>query len=347
MTRSTVKVLLKYAVGFGILVAVAVYNWDGKDGQPGLSVVLDPDRPRHFGMLALSVVVCAIGTAITFYRWYVLVAAQELSVSPRDVVRLSLIGYFFNTFLPGSIGGDLVKSAFLVREQSRRTLAVATVVLDRIIGLAGLFWLVAILGGSLYLSGASDESLANEKAGQTLTRILTFSAAIVAGTLVGWLVLGWLSSAWLDLLQERLDGHSKIGHSLAEVVRAVRVYREKGWSVAGALALSMVGHFCFVLSFYCGARIFSNADEIPPLMTQFAIVPMGMVIRGVIPLPGGIGGAEIGYGMLYEWVGAPFVAGVLASIAEFVVKWILGLVALVLYQMMDKKRATPEVESDE
>ena len=38
------------------------------------------------------------------------------------------------------------------------------------------------------------------------------------------------------------------------------------------------------------------------VLTQFLIVPMGMVIRGVIPLPGGIGGAEIGYGKLYEWV---------------------------------------------
>ena len=40
-----------------------------------------------------------------------------------------------------------MKAAGIAREQSRRTVAVATVIMDRIIGLWGLCWLVALLGG--------------------------------------------------------------------------------------------------------------------------------------------------------------------------------------------------------
>jgi uncharacterized membrane protein YbhN (UPF0104 family) len=336
VARTALVVLLKYALGLGILAAVAYWNWDVEqdDGeQVGLSVVRD--RPIHVGLLALGLAIGGLGVGLTFVRWYYLVIAQGLPIGPRDVLRLGLVGYFFSTFLPGSVGGDVVKAAFLIREQSRRTLAVATVAFDRIVGLAGLFWLVALLGGGLFFSGSFDPLLADPTARVTLQSILVFAGAIMLGTIVGWLLFGLVSAAWLDRLQERLERIAKVGHSLAEVVRAVRVYRKKGRYVVLALGLAIVGHFCFVLSFYYGAQLFNDADRLPPLLAHLVIVPVGMTIRSVIPLPGGIGGAEIGYGTLYEWVGFPFASGVLGSLGELAFKLILGLIAFVLYQAMD------------
>ena len=43
----------------------------------------------------------------------------------------------------------------VAREQSRRTVAVATVIMDRVIALWGLFWFVALLGGAFWLTGRS------------------------------------------------------------------------------------------------------------------------------------------------------------------------------------------------
>ena len=83
---------------------------------------------------------------ITFVRWYILVRAQDLPFSMANAMRLGSIGMYWNTFLPGSIGGDIIKAAFLAREQSRRTAAVATILFDRVVGLCGLFWLITLLG---------------------------------------------------------------------------------------------------------------------------------------------------------------------------------------------------------
>jgi uncharacterized membrane protein YbhN (UPF0104 family) len=344
MTRSTLVMIAKYALGLGILAWVAYANWDVKqdDHQVGLSIIRE--RPIHLDLLALGLAICALGVGITFVRWYYLVIAQDLPIGSYDVIRLGLLGFFFNTFLPGAIGGDLVKAAFLIREQSRRTLAVATVAIDRIIGLAGLFWLVALLGGALFFSGAFDPLLVDRRARVTLESILAFAGAVAVGTLVFWVLLGLFSPAWLDRQLERLERVPKLGHSLAELVRAVRVYRAKGRFVALALGLSIVGHFCFVLSFYCGARLFNEAENIPPLLAHLLIVPVGKIIRSMIPLPGGVGGAEIGYGKLYQWFGFPFASGVLGSLGELAFMLILGLVGFVVYQVMDMRGASESTE---
>lgn len=337
MSRSSVVILLKYAIGLAILSAIVATNWDVTQNgeQVGFSALLT--RTIHPGFFALGLGLTAVGVAITFVRWYYLVIAQDLPITPRDVARLGFIGLFFNTFLPASVGGDLVKVAYIVREQSRRTVAVATVVMDRVIGLAGLFWLATIVGGTLYLAGVFDPLFTLPTAHTAAATILLLTSGVMAATIVAWVAIGLISSPWLDRFEARLEGFRKIGHSLAELVRAVRVYRRKGRTVALALGMSLVSHFCFVLAFYCGARVFQPADEMPLLLAHLMIVPVGMVARSLIPLPAGLGGSEYSFGKLYEWFGAPFIGGVFGSlVGQTGFQLILGLIGLIAYRNFEK-----------
>src|SRR5436305_1095737 len=106
--------------------------------------------------MVISALAYLVGVLLTFYRWYVLVRAQNLQFTVMESLRLGLIGFYLSTFLPGSVGGDIIKAAFIARDQRRRTVAVATVIADRIIGLAALFWLVALIGGVTWLGGYMD-----------------------------------------------------------------------------------------------------------------------------------------------------------------------------------------------
>ena len=84
---------------------------------------------------------------ITFARWQQLVQAQGLAFSFRDAVRLGFIGNVFNLVIPGAVGGDVIKAAFLCRMQpDKKPQAVASMVLDRILGLLGLFLLAGVAG---------------------------------------------------------------------------------------------------------------------------------------------------------------------------------------------------------
>src|ERR1051326_6476368 len=177
--RKWLTTALKYSIGLALLAWVLYSNWDGIH-----SAVSRPMRPECFA-LAAALVACVV--MITFIRWYVLVRAQDLPFTLRDAVRLGLIGYFFNTFLPGSVGGDLLKAAFIAREQERRTVAVSTVLIDRGVGLWGLVGLCAIVGGVFW---ACDDPVLSNNA--DLKRVVRVAIAFMGATAALWLFLGVL-----------------------------------------------------------------------------------------------------------------------------------------------------------
>src|SRR5439155_19447856 len=108
-------------------------------------------QPIHLQFLLVGVVVYALSVLLTLLRWYLLVRAQDLPFRVSDAMRLGMVGIFYNTFLPGSVGGDVIRAAFRAREQkNRRTVAVATVLMDRAIALWGLIWFVALLGSAFW-----------------------------------------------------------------------------------------------------------------------------------------------------------------------------------------------------
>ena len=62
----------------------------------------------------------------------------------------------FNLVIPGGVGGDLIKAAYLVRMQIKKTQAIASMVIDRILGLLGLFILAAIAGAIAWGGAPTD-----------------------------------------------------------------------------------------------------------------------------------------------------------------------------------------------
>lgn len=285
-------------------------------------------------------------------------------------MRLGLFGFYWSTILPGSITGDIPKAVFLAKEQSRRSVAVGTIIMDRVIGLLGLFWLVALLGTIFWVTGGLEQMVPSEKGQWTLIIILITSMGVVVGSLVFWFVLGLFSGRFTARLIARIERISKIGHSLAELGRAALMYRARGRAVLLALVMAMVAHVGFVSTFYlCSlslfqrwqssslpnigastvglmnstpgpgsllatSALFAHGSEIPSARTHFLIVPVGMTITAGIPTPGGMGGGEIAFGSLYKMVDSSFFEGFMASLMQRVLYWVLAVLAIIVYQFM-------------
>jgi uncharacterized membrane protein YbhN (UPF0104 family) len=329
------KPILKYVLGFGLLGVVIWFNWEPANGQPGLAAALQ--KPIHPVPLVAASLICAASLLLTFVRWYLLVRAQDLPFTLSNALRLGMVGNYFNTFLPGAIGGDAIKAVFLAREQSRRAVAVATIILDRVLGLCGLIWVVAVLGGLFWVTGALDRLPATQNAEEALAVTGRIKGLVLTALgIAGASVLFWL---WLvSLSEERSRRYAAalgrvrwVGPTLAEFWRALWMYRCRSRMVALAMALAMIGHLGFVLVFYLGALTLLAADAIPPLETHFLIAPVGFTFQAGIPSPGGVGGGELGFGKLYELVGAAFSAGVLASLVYRVINWGLGVLGYLVY----------------
>jgi uncharacterized membrane protein YbhN (UPF0104 family) len=326
---------VKYGLGLGLLAWVVLSYWHitSPDGQEvGLAGVLE--RPIHVLFLVLAGAVAMSSVLVTFVRWYLLVRAQDLPFTLPSALRLGMIGYYLSTFLPGSVGGDIIKAAFIAREQSRRTVAVATVIFDRVVGLCGLIWLVAVIGGFFWLGGLLPRIATSEGAVAILESIFLGAAALMIGSVLFWLVLGLLPQEHEERFEKWLSGVATLGGPLAELWRAGWLYRRRGGSVSLALALAMLGHIGFVMVFYLSARTLNAAADIPSLQAHMLAVPVGMTVAAGIPTPGGIGGGDFVYGKLYDLLGYAFAAGVLGSLMQRCINWVLGLVGYLVYLRM-------------
>jgi glycosyltransferase 2 family protein len=330
--RSLLVNLLKYGLGLGLLAFVVAYNWSPND-KNGLAAAWQKyvieRQPLNYLPLLVAACICVPAVLLTYVRWYFLVRAQDLPFTLRSAVRLGLIGSALNTLLPGSIGGDVVKATCIAREQSRRTVAVATVLIDRAVGLWGLIWLVALLGGGFWamgrLQGGSE---------RILHTIVLGATGLVAATVLAWVLLGILPQHRADRFARRLEGIPRIGHSATEFWRAICVYRCKGWSIALALGLSLVGHVGFVFMFYFAAQTVGTRQDIPTVAEHFLTIPIGMTIEAGVPTPGGIGFGEGAYGTLYEFMGKPAVYGSLGCFFKRIIYWCIALIGYLVYVRM-------------
>ena len=334
MTKRVLIILCKYVLGLGLLAWVIWQHWEAQPGSAGIGLRDALTKPINWGPLLLAALFCLTSVLLTFLRWFILVRAQGLSFTPSSAMRLGMVGFYFNTFLPGSVGGDIIKAACIAREQSRRTVAVATVLVDRGVGLCGLFWLAAIVGGAFWISGALDELAVTPVAEWFLKTVVLGAAGIVAASLICWFLLGILAVERAARLAAWLERIPKVGHALAELWRAVWMYRCQGRSVALALGMSLVSHSGFVLMFYFAAQTLSPVTQIPSLWAHFLIVPIGATIRAGFPAPGGVGGGEYAYGKLYEWLDAASAAGILGLLVQRCIECVWGLIGYLVYRRM-------------
>src|SRR5262249_58221984 len=114
---------------------------------------------------------------------YMRVRARDFPFTVRNAYRLGLVGVFYNTFLPGSVGGDLVKAFFIAREHpERRTRAVATVIMDRALGLFGLILFTAVLGSAAW-AGGDTRIRANPELQWLIKTMAADAGARIAGVL--------------------------------------------------------------------------------------------------------------------------------------------------------------------
>jgi uncharacterized protein (TIRG00374 family) len=338
---------IKYVLAFVLLAWVILLNWDPpKHSWEALTSLGDPPQGLglsliwhkhvvggaaiHWEYLGLAFVICLGATLLTFVRWYFLVRAVGLPFTVGNALRLGMVGYFYNTFLPGSVGGDIVKAAFLAREQSRRTVAVATVLMDRVLALWAFIGFVAVAGSIFWLCG-----LLEGPGMQASLLMIWGTGAAVAVSLVIWLLLGLLPQWRVDKFAWRLENQvPKIGPSLAEFWRAVWMYRCRQRTVALAMGMTWIAEFGFILVFYFSVLTLWSPDygPIPTFQQHLLLVPIGLVVMAIPIFPGGVGIGELGFGGLYAAVGCLASLAVLGSLVQRVIMWSLGLLGFLVYQ---------------
>lgn len=102
----------------------------------------------NLGIFAVTLSIFVLSQLIVGFRWWLLLRTQSIFINLAAAVRLNFLGWFYNNFMPGSVGGDLVRAWYVTRHTEKRFEAALSVFVDRIIGLfstliiAGFFYTV-------------------------------------------------------------------------------------------------------------------------------------------------------------------------------------------------------------
>jgi uncharacterized membrane protein YbhN (UPF0104 family) len=71
-------------------------------------------------------------------RWFVLLRSAKTPITAGQAVRITFAGLFASNFLPTTIGGDVVRLGGALRMGCDRGAALASLVVDRLVGMAGM-----------------------------------------------------------------------------------------------------------------------------------------------------------------------------------------------------------------
>jgi uncharacterized protein (TIRG00374 family) len=296
-------------------------------------------QPKNWGLLALALFTGLSAVLLTFVRWHLLVRALGLPFALKDALRLGFLGYLLNFVSFGAVGGDLFKAVFIARQfPGRRPEAVATVILDRVIGLYMLFVMatVAIL--------ATGQLTNPEESVRVICRgALVATVVGAAGILV--LLIPGITQGSLSTMLDRLP---KVGPIFAKLLAGIRIYRSR-WGVLLASAMLSVGvHTLSTISVYLVAR--GLPGKCPSLSDHFVMIPLAFV-TGVLPLPGnGLGAFEAVVKLLYERVPASLdIAeghGFVVAICYRAVTIVIALIGVCYYLASRKEVANVLAEAE-
>jgi hypothetical protein len=318
----TIRPLLalgKFALG-GAILAYLLYQVRQQDG---FSALIEQSKDWRF--LALGVVCILVSELLSFGRWFILVRALGLDFRLLDAVRLGAIAFALNFVALGSLGGDVFKAVFIARSQpGRRTAAVTTIFVDRVVGLFTFLVLASV--AVMVIDVGPVESTAVT----VLFRLTLICTAVGWGGFALVLILpSFGNGRWMNLV-ERIPVVGTVG---LQLVLSLAAYRNHKLELLKAFLLSVVVDTFFIVSFFLVAA--GLPMHVPTLTEHFFVVPLSLVAGSIPITPSGLGTLEAAVEALYQIVPSDVAitpgTGTIAALAHRVGMMLVAAIGVAFY----------------
>lgn len=287
--RAIAVLLLKVAASAAILCWLVWQAWTTDQFSRLWS------EPKSWGWLVVAIAATAGAHLAGFLRWYWMGHALGLPLTVLESVRIGLIGCFFSLVAFGVVGGDTLRAWYAARQSpGRRAEAVASVFLDRAIGMLTMFAFAA--AGWWFCAGRLQRS-GDLVPVQAIRWLCLFSLAVAVAGFAGLGLMMLVGRFRRTALWRWLEKLPRIGPLVHRVTGIFLLYRHRYDAIGGCIALSVVVNLLFALSIWSVARFLPG--EHPGLAGHLVIAPVSMVAN-VVPLPGGLGSMEAVLGFLYR-----------------------------------------------
>jgi len=236
------------------------------------------DKPLMLGAAFL----CLLATIpISAMRWLLLLRALQFRFSGLWTLNTTFISMFFNTFLPGAYGGDLVRLAIAYRGAGGHLNHLTfSVIVDRLTGLLSLLLLGIAMVPALPPVYAD--------------RLEWLAGLALLGLVVGLVIAVRFGALFIGLaLRIPAPVGPKVAHILTEILGALGAYLSQPLILIAAVAISIV-QFALVLA---ALIIVGHAMGFVQLSwSGYVVAGVWSIIANALPItPGGIGVGEAAF----------------------------------------------------
>jgi len=166
------KKYLKIAVSV-ILLGFLLYKMNWKSICQNLNV---SDLP----IIIVVFMIFVIQFPVSAYRWKKSLEIHELNFPFLSLQKILCIGFFINTFLPTSIGGDGYRALKTMPGELEKSRSISAILLERILGFLVLL-ILGLLGAIFLLREYQSPAIKMYVFGVALVCILIFLAKILLG----------------------------------------------------------------------------------------------------------------------------------------------------------------------
>ncbi|MGH9684904.1 MAG: lysylphosphatidylglycerol synthase transmembrane domain-containing protein [Candidatus Acidiferrales bacterium] len=301
--------ILRLAIGIGLLAYLA------KSGIIDLRALSKLFTEWPITLAAIVLLLFDIALMSVRLSW--LFKPLGLNLSVAKSMKLTLVGFFFTTFLPGAAGGDLAKLFYAARENSgRRTEIVTIVMFDRAIGLFSLLILPLFFVPFFLPLIRSVPAL----------RILLLAVALAAAALFAGFLICLFNPEFVNRVVRTLLRFLPVKNIPERIFRTVAGYRHSPRVLLSALGLALVANLSVVVVTGLAVLALNPASL---SMKMCLVIPIGHIVNSLPITPGGLGVGEAAFGALFRLTGIR--GGAEAMLCWRVWNAMVGLIGLGFY----------------
>ncbi len=249
--------------------------------QRGLASLVREANPW---LLVAAVMVFPGCFLLTTLRWHLLLKVLDIRLPIRRTFALNMVGSFYNSFLPGSTGGDIIKAYYVAKQTPHKTRGVISVFVDRVVGLMAL----VMMGGSLSALQYFMSDNPTSPTAVVCRQVALVCGVILVGFIVGSVVM--LSDrirrgTGMEFILKKLPMQKLIGN----VQHVGQMYKRRPLLILAAFLITLPVHLTVVIS----AMLAGHAFGLPISEAfYFVCVPVIKLVSAIPISPQGAGVME-------------------------------------------------------
>ena len=284
--RNVLKLFLKLGFAAGII------YWLLKSGKLDFSLVSKSLTSGYNWLFCILIIATIAALSAIRWRWLLKINSdKELPLS--KIVKVTWIGLFFNSFLPGAVTGDFIKLLYVrdLDPKISKTYLVTSVLIDRILGLMGLLTIMGLTTVFYYREIV--------ELGPKMEYLLQFNLLLFAGAIV-FMTLLFAPQKFQDFFLELSKKIPIIGEKVHKTLSGVWLIGGEKKVLAKCILISTFLQACNFGAFYIISSPFYGREV--PFTYIVSLIPIGFISVAIPISPAGLGVGHYIFDLLFNFL---------------------------------------------